>query len=51
MRKSLNGILARHTGKKITQIAKDTERDFFMNAEEGKKYGLVDSVLTFNDKK
>jgi ATP-dependent Clp protease, protease subunit len=51
MRDNLNGILAHHTGKKVTQIAKDTERDFFMAAEEGKKYGLVDSVLSFKDKK
>ncbi len=42
----LNGLLAKHTGKDIQTIAKDTERDFFMSADEAAKYGLVDDVLT-----
>ena len=41
----LNGILAKHTGKAIKTIAKDTDRDFFMSAAEAVKYGLVDDVL------
>lgn len=41
----LNGILARHTGKPLKEIARDTDRDFFMSAEEAVKYGLVDDVL------
>ena len=41
----LNEILARHTGQKIDTIAKDTDRDNFLSAEEGVKYGLVDRVL------
>ena len=41
----LNEILAAHTGKKATTLAKDTERDFFMSADEAKTYGLVDEVL------
>ncbi len=41
----LNKILAQHTGQPITKIEKDTDRDFFMNAEEAKKYGLVDKVI------
>lgn len=41
----LNEILAAHTGKKAATLAKDTERDFFMSAEEAKTYGLVDEVL------
>lgn len=45
LRDSLNGILAFHTGKSIEVIAKDTERDFFMSAEESKAYGLVDEVV------
>ncbi|MCF7791781.1 MAG: ATP-dependent Clp endopeptidase proteolytic subunit ClpP [Victivallales bacterium] len=48
IRKTLNEILAHHTGKKVTQLEKDTERDFFMTAKEGKEYGLVDSVLSFS---
>ena len=42
----LNEILALHTGQPIERIAKDTDRDFYMNAEEGKKYGVVDDILT-----
>ena len=45
LRSSLNQILAHHTGKKIAAIEKDTDRDFFMSAEEAKKYGLVDEVV------
>ncbi len=46
LRDTLNGILAAHTGKEIDIIARDTERDFFMSAEESKNYGLVDAVVT-----
>jgi len=42
----LNEILAKHTGKPIEVIARDSDRDFFMGAEEAVKYGLVDKVLT-----
>ena len=42
----LNEILAKHTGKPIEAIARDSDRDFFMGAEEAVKYGLVDKVLT-----
>lgn len=41
----INKILAKNTGKPITSIEKDTDRDFYMNAEEAKKYGLVDKVI------
>jgi len=41
----LNDILAFHTGKDITTLTNDTERDFFMSADEAKRYGLVDEVL------
>ncbi len=41
----LNEILAEHTGRPITQLEKDTDRDFFMSAEEAKEYGLVDEVV------
>ena len=46
LRARLNEILARHSGKSIEVIARDTERDFFMGAEEAVKYGIVDKVLT-----
>jgi len=45
LRDRLNGILAFHTGKSLDAIAKDTDRDFFMSADEACAYGLVDSVL------
>ncbi|MFH1822905.1 MAG: ATP-dependent Clp endopeptidase proteolytic subunit ClpP [Patescibacteria group bacterium] len=42
----MNKILAMHTGQKITTIEKDTDRDRFMSAEEAKKYGIVDKIIT-----
>jgi ATP-dependent Clp protease protease subunit len=45
LRGRLNEILAKHTGKSVEVIARDTERDFFMSAEEAVKYGIVDRVL------
>ena len=42
----LNEILAKHTGKTVEAIAHDSDRDFFMGAEEAVKYGIVDKVLT-----
>ncbi len=45
LRDRLNEILAYHTGKPLEVIARDTDRDFFMSAEEAKSYGLVDEVL------
>ncbi len=42
----LNGILSKHTGKKITAIAKDTERDNFMSATKAHAYGLIDKILS-----
>jgi len=45
-RASLNQILADHTGKSVEQIAKDTDRDFYMAASDAKEYGIVDEILT-----
>ncbi len=44
MRDTLNKILAKNSGKPLSQIEKDTDRDFFMSADEAKKYGLVDEI-------
>lgn len=44
-RETLNKMLAKASGKPLAQIEKDTDRDFFMTAEEAKKYGLVDVIL------
>jgi ATP-dependent Clp protease protease subunit len=41
----LNGILAKHTSQERTKIEKDTDRDYFMSAEEAKTYGIVDDVV------
>lgn len=41
----LNELLADHTGQPLTRIEEDTERDFFMSAEEAKEYGLIDQVI------
>lgn len=41
----LNEILAQHTGQPLERIAKDTDRDFYMTAEEAKNYGVVDDIL------
>jgi ATP-dependent Clp protease protease subunit len=41
----INKILSSHTGQALTKIEKDTDRDFYMNAEEAKKYGVVDKVI------
>ena len=41
----LNSKLAKHVGKKVEQVAKDTDRDFFMSAEEALEYGIIDKIL------
>ncbi len=45
MREQLNGILAKHTGRSIEQITKDTDRNYFMSVEESKEYGLIDEII------
>jgi len=42
----LNKILAKHTGQKIAQIEKDTDRDRFMTADEAQKYGIIDKIIS-----
>lgn len=44
-RDRLNAILVKHTGQKLAKIERDTERDYFMSAEESVKYGIVDRVI------
>lgn len=44
-KENLNKILAKNTGQTLSKIEKDVDRDFFMNAEEAKKYGIIDQVL------
>ncbi|WP_028609181.1 ATP-dependent Clp endopeptidase proteolytic subunit ClpP [Paenibacillus harenae] len=45
MRDKLNGILAERSGQPLERIEKDTDRDYFMSAEEAREYGLVDKVI------
>ncbi|MFK5927736.1 MAG: ATP-dependent Clp endopeptidase proteolytic subunit ClpP [Desulfuromusa sp.] len=45
MRESLNGILSKHTGQKMEKITLDTERDFFMDSETARSYGIIDSIV------
>lgn len=45
MRDRLNHLLSKHTGQTVNKIASDTERDYFMDAEEAKAYGMVDHVI------
>lgn len=45
-RKTLNETIARHTGKTAEQIAKDSDRDYYMSADEAKTYGIVDHVVS-----
>ncbi|OGI16313.1 MAG: ATP-dependent Clp protease proteolytic subunit [Candidatus Moranbacteria bacterium RBG_19FT_COMBO_42_6] len=45
VKKRLNEILAKHTGKPIEKIERDAERDYFMSAEEAKAYGIVDKII------
>ncbi len=45
MREDLNRILSRHTGQPLERIAADTERDYFMSAEQAKTYGIIDNVV------
>ena len=50
-RDRLNEILAKHSGQPMEKVQKDTDRDFFMSAEESKAYGLIDDVLVTIKKK
>ncbi len=45
MRQKLNQILAHHTGQSLSKVEKDTDRDFYLSAEEAKKYGIIDEVI------
>lgn len=45
IRDRINDILSHHTGQSLEKIGKDTDRDFFMSADEAKKYGIVDNII------
>jgi len=46
IRDQINKILSKHTGQNMAKIQKDTDRDFFMVAEDAKKYGLIDKIIS-----
>ncbi len=51
LRQELYAIIAEHTGNSIKKVAKDADRDFWMTAEEAKKYGMIDEILVRNNNK
>lgn len=51
VKRQLNEILVKHTGKTLEQIEKDTDRDYFMNAHEAKSYGIIDEVIAEKETK
>jgi len=50
-RKKINEILSKHTGTTVKQLEKDSDRDYYMSAEEAQKYGIVDQVVEHNPNK
>ena len=46
VRQTLDEILAKHTGQTVEKVSKDTDRDYFMTAEEAKEYGIIDDVIS-----
>ena len=46
LKETLNGIMADHSGKDISQLSSDTERDFFMGSEAAKEYGIIDDIVS-----
>jgi ATP-dependent Clp protease protease subunit len=46
---TLNNILCKHTGQKADIMRRDTDRNFYMSAEEAKEYGVIDEILTSRD--
>ena len=49
MKDRLNQILAKHTGQNLSKIEKDTDRDYFLSADEAMKYGLIDGMVKKNE--
>ena len=49
IKQKLNELMAEHTGKRLAQLEKDTDRDNFMSADDAHKYGLIDQVINSRD--
>jgi ATP-dependent Clp protease protease subunit len=50
LRDRINSILSKHTGQPLAKISKDTDRDFYLSAEDGKNYGIIDEIIKINHK-
>jgi len=50
LKEKINKILSKHTGQPLERIEKDSDRDFFMSAEEAKEYGIIDEVIAHKKK-
>ena len=50
MKGAINQLLSKHTGQSLSKIEKDTDRDYWLNSEEAKKYGIIDEVIKKNTK-
>jgi len=46
VRQTLDEILSKHTGQPVEKVSKDTDRDYFMTAQEAKEYGIIDDVIS-----
>ena len=51
IKEKLNQILAKHTGQSFEKVEKDTDRDFYLTAQEAKDYGLIDKVIEEKEQK
>jgi ATP-dependent Clp protease protease subunit len=51
LQEKLNHIIANHTGQAFDKVAKDTDRDFFLSAEQAVEYGIVDEILKKEERK
>jgi ATP-dependent Clp protease, protease subunit len=45
IREQMNQLMAKHTGQTLEKVERDTERDFIMNAQQAKEYGIVDDII------
>lgn len=50
IRDKINNILAKHTGQSVSKISKDTDRDFYLSAQDAKEYGLIDDIIKTSQK-
>lgn len=50
IKQRVNEILAKHTGQPLEKIEKDTDRDFYLSAEEAKEYGIIDKIINYSKK-